>query len=501
MSKLQVNNKKKFNSRKLMELAVKVMNESVQEPRKNGKDGPAVGAVLWKPDGRVETAFRGELRHGDHAEYTLLERKNRGNKLDGSVLFTTLEPCAPGSRRHPKLGCAERIVLARIKEVWIGLEDPDPTVDRKGIKYLQDNNVSVHIFDRDLQKLILKKNQGFLEQARIRAEEKEKPKGIILSRFEDTEYRANLRDFSSKALNIYRKMAGIKFTVGSNDFNYKLFRQGILRKKKNIFVPTGFGILLFGDKPRDLFPQAGLQGTVHYENEQTEIKDFNEPIIMIPFSVTEWLKKILPLTINRSTIQRTQMTAFPDEVVREAVINAIVHRDYNITGAKCHLIITKDTVSVRSPGYPVSPITLEDLQFFRASSLSRNPELFYILSQMEMVEERGFGMETWKSLPEKYDLPLPKYTFESPYLTLTFYRSIKGIEHTVESSFFKKLNKDEKKGWLFLTSKMEIAKREYADHFGYNDRKVQRHLKRFIDLGLIVKVGAGPATKYKVIRK
>jgi ATP-dependent DNA helicase RecG len=142
--------KKKPDPRKLMEMAVDVMEKSVAEPRGDGKVSPLVGAVLWKADGTVETASRGELRDGDHAEYTLLERKNRDCKLDDAVLFSTLEPCAPGSRRHPKLGCAERIVLARIREVWIGVEDPDPTVDRKGIKYLQDNGVKVHLFDRDL---------------------------------------------------------------------------------------------------------------------------------------------------------------------------------------------------------------------------------------------------------------------------------------------------------------------------------------------------------------
>src|SRR5437588_12652434 len=131
-----------------MELAVKVMRQSVPEPRKDGKTSPRVGAVLLKPDGAIETACRGELRHGDHAEYTLLERKNRDCRLDGSVLFATLEPCAPDSRHPPKMGCAERIVLARIQEVWIGIEDPDPTVDRKGIKYLQEAGVTVHMFDR-----------------------------------------------------------------------------------------------------------------------------------------------------------------------------------------------------------------------------------------------------------------------------------------------------------------------------------------------------------------
>lgn len=100
-----------------MERAIEVMRQSVHEPRNDGKTIPKVGTVLRKADGTIETACRGELRYGDHAEFTLLERKNRGNKLDGSVLFATLEPCAPDSRHPPKMSCAERIVLARIKEV------------------------------------------------------------------------------------------------------------------------------------------------------------------------------------------------------------------------------------------------------------------------------------------------------------------------------------------------------------------------------------------------
>ena len=86
--------KKKFDSRKFMELAIEVMRQSVPEPRPDGKASPKVGAVLVKPDGTVETACRGELRHGDHAEFTILERKNRGNKLDGSNLFSpSPRPC------------------------------------------------------------------------------------------------------------------------------------------------------------------------------------------------------------------------------------------------------------------------------------------------------------------------------------------------------------------------------------------------------------------------
>ena len=84
--------KTKPDPRKMMEKAIAVMKKSINEPRTDKKASPLVGAVLVKPDGTIDTAFRGELRHGDHAEFTLLERKHRDERLDGSSLFATLEP-------------------------------------------------------------------------------------------------------------------------------------------------------------------------------------------------------------------------------------------------------------------------------------------------------------------------------------------------------------------------------------------------------------------------
>jgi pyrimidine deaminase RibD-like protein len=134
-----------------MKLAVEVMKNSLPE-RKKKDPSPYVGAVLVFPDGTIETAYRGEFREGDHAEYALLDKKNRTKDLSGCWLFATLEPCAPGARNAPKIPCSERIVNARIAEVWFGIEDPDPKVDHGGIKHMQDNGVKVHQFDKDLHK-------------------------------------------------------------------------------------------------------------------------------------------------------------------------------------------------------------------------------------------------------------------------------------------------------------------------------------------------------------
>jgi ATP-dependent DNA helicase RecG len=490
--------KDNFDPRKIMEKAVDVMGQSIAEGRQDKKKIPGVGAVLVKPDGTIETAFRGELRDGDHAEFTLLERKNRANPLDGAVLFVTLEPCAPGARNDQKLSCAERIVLARIKEVWVGIEDPDPTVDRKGIKYLQDNGVAVHMFDRDLQEVIRKQNKEFIEQAEERAAAEEETKAVILSPFESPVSAADLRDFSREALEQYRTTARIPELVGSEAFRRRLLRQGLLQRKGRKLVPAGYGLLLFGKSPRDVMPQAGLLGTIYYPNGKEETRSFDGPLVLVPSQVEKWLTAKLPNTIDRSRMQRRQSPDLPFEMLREGVVNALVHRDYDIKGGKCQLAVTSDTIVIKSPGRPIPPITLEQLQNFNAPMLSRNPMLHYIFALMELAEERGLGLQSIKTLASQRGLPVPKFTFEDPYIVLTVYRSKESVERTLAPEILASLSKTEKEGWQWISTKTTVSSREYASAMSVPNRTALRHLKNFTDLGLLQRIGSGPATKYKV---
>ncbi len=491
----------KFDSRKLMEQAIDVMRQSTHEPRLDGKACPLVGAVLWKPDGTTSTAYRGELRDGDHAEFTLIERKNRDQKLDGAILFATLEPCAPEARKAPKLGCAERIVAARIKQVWVGTEDPDPSVDRKGIKYLQDNGVQVRMFDRDLQQTIIEANKQFIEQAKERAvDARTAPKAVQLSTLENAQLQSALEDFSQEALQKYRAAAAIEAAIGSTDFNRRLLQHGLLKKVSDKLVPTGLGIVLFGKEPRAIIRQAGLLATIHYADGKDETKEFDGAMVLIPGLLELWLKDKLPNVIDRSSMERRSSDALPFELVREAVVNALVHRDYDVKGAKCHLIISADTITIKSPGGPVSPITLKQLQDFDAPMLSRNPELHYVFSRMGLAEERGLGLRTLKDVPRKYGLPLPTYRFNDPYLTLTLYRSPEGASLTLASEILNSLSADERKGWEVLSTGSSTTTALYAKSRGFDERKSLRHLKKFMALGLLRRVGSGRSTAYEVVR-
>jgi ATP-dependent DNA helicase RecG len=489
----------RLNPRKLMDQAIEEMRKSVVEPRADGKAVPAVGAVLWKPDGTVEAAYRGELRDGDHAEYTLLERKNRNSRLDGSVLFTTLEPCAPGSRRHPKLGCAERICIARIREIWIGIEDPDPTVDRKGIRYLQESGVAVHMFDRDLQEEIYKANRAFVKQAleRSAAHEKKRPKSIALSPLENAMASALLDDLSVDALESYRAANGLLDPVGTQGFNRRLLQLGLLKEEGGKVSPTGFGLVLFGREPRVAMPQAGLLGTIHYSDGTEELKDFDGPQSLAPEQALQWLRDKLPNPIDRTAARRRETNEAFFEILREGIVNALVHRDYAIAGAKCQLAITQDTAIVRSPGGPVEPITLEQMQSFTAPMLSRNPALHYVFARMEMAEERGLGLKSMKSRAEAAGLPLPRYSWDNPYLVLTLYRSPEGAMRALGPEVFEGLNADERESWRFILGQEFVTTALLMKELSLDERKAQRILRKLQDKGLLRRIGQGPATRYE----
>ena len=493
--------RKKQEPREFMELAIEVMRQSVPEPRADGKASPRVGAVLVKPDGTVETACRGELRHGDHAEFTLLERKNRGSRLDGSILFATLEPCAPGARRDPKVDCAERIRLARIKEVWVGIQDPDPKVARKGLQHLENSGIKIHMFDRDLQEVIEQENKEFLAQANDRAAvEQKKPVEIVLSPLENRLPAAVLKDFSDDALKVYRERASIVETTGSDEFHRRLLQQGLLKEERGHFVPTGFGFLLFGKEPRRAMPQAGLLASIQYPGGEQERREFDDPAVLIPDLLEKWLKDKLPNVFDRNKMQREDRPALPFEMVREAVVNALIHRDYGIRGGKCQVIVTEDTITVKSPGLPPVPITLEQLQSFTAPMLSRNPELHFVFARMGMAEEQGLGIGSLRNRAKQLGLPLPKYSWDAPYLVLKLYRSKAAAAKTLDQNILDSLNKTELKGWQWIAAQEKVTSNSYGEATGIPNRTALNHLKRFTELGLLRRFGTGPTTHYEVVR-
>lgn len=142
--------------RLIMQLAIDLAANCVSE---ENKVSPKVAAVVVRDGVILASAYRGELKAGEHAEYTLLERKLQGVDLEGATLYSTLEPCT--HRNHPKVSCTDRVIGRKLKRVVIGTLDPNQTIRGLGELRLQEAGIEITRFDPDLVRKLRDLNSEF----------------------------------------------------------------------------------------------------------------------------------------------------------------------------------------------------------------------------------------------------------------------------------------------------------------------------------------------------
>ena len=479
--------KKKLDPIDYMRISIEVMEKSIQEERKEGEVSPKVGAVLVRPDGSFETAYRGELRDGDHAEFTLLERKCISENLKDCIMYSTLEPCF--ERNSPKIGCCKRIAKARIKKVYVGTGDPFPSVNGKGIRYLVDHGIEVEQYPQELQKEIERLNADFIayaESRRVEAENKS-----VKDYKEETERAVHTMDMKSldeKLMARFLKAAN----VSSDEQEGFLRNMNLAELDNGVVRPTGLGLLLFGKKPQSVYPNAVIKTTLKRNGKAVEAKTIEGRIPAQLDEANKWYKDIIPSYINREEAERKRVYEYPLDVIRELICNAVVHRDYSLKGAPVYLEINDECIVIKSPGLPEPPVTLENIVSFSASSFSRNPVIMYVLDKLDYAEQRGLGFETVKDLPAK-DLPLPKVQYNAPYIEFVL-----PLTMAVAETIYGDLSEKEIKVLEYiritgLTSSLDIQK-----HFDMEQKPVSRIITKLKEKNYIASEGKARKTVYKV---
>ena len=117
-----------------------------------------------------------------------------------------------------------------------------------------------------------------------------------------------------------------------------------------------------------------------------------------------------------SGTRREALPEYPDAVLREAIVNALAHRDYGLEGATVDITVWDDRIEVRSPGALPGHITIDNM---RAEHYSRNPRIMRILKTVGLVEEYGEGVDRMYREMESRLMEPPAFEATANSVTLT----------------------------------------------------------------------------------
>lgn len=206
--------------------------------------------------------------------------------------------------------------------------------------------------------------------------------------------------------------------ISVKDFLVKTL--GIIKKIDNEIIPTNTGLLFFGKNPSEFIPQneiriARFKGTARLVFiDSQEIKG---PIYKMLEQVELFFKRNTRLANKIVEFKRVDIPEYPYEAVREAVINAIAHRDYTRVGAPIMISIFDDRVEISSPGGLLPGLNIKSLEGHHET---RNKKVCEIFHETKDMEKYGTGIGKMKRLMKEHGLNEPEFLEEGNSFVVKF---------------------------------------------------------------------------------
>ncbi len=184
----------------------------------------------------------------------------------------------------------------------------------------------------------------------------------------------------------------------------------IVTEHQGQLVPTVGGVLLFGATRERHFPDAWIQVGRFAGSDRSRILDHTElranPVQAIEDAIA-FVHKHLNHAADIGAVRRVERWTVPPVVIREAVINAVVHADFSQTGAPVRVSIFDDRIEVENPGLLPFGLTIDDLE--RGVSKLRNRVIGRVFHDLGLIERWGSGITRMRAACHEAGLPSPVF--------------------------------------------------------------------------------------------
>ena len=325
-----------------------------------------------------------------------------------------------------------------------------------------------------------------------------------------TDYKINDLSFTLLAATIKEK------TNKKFDENKDFFSLGLANTEKEL---TNAGLLLSDQNPLKQSKIVctrwkGLNKGI-IAGDAIDDKEYNGSIIALLENADSFIKNNSKMSWKVVGMERQELEEYPITARREAIVNALIHRDYQILGAEIHIDMFDDRLEITSPGGMFDGSLIQNLEIKNIPSMRRNIVIADIFSRLHYMDRRGSGLSR---ILESYNDSIQKPKFISDSLSFTVMFPNKGYYKTNEMDENKNIVSDSDLFFIQLYKSIQNTNirnstinqiRNIFEKMGYNnmfsrediknilnikDTRATNLISLLLDLELIVKA---EGTKYK----
>ena len=287
-----------------------------------------------------------------------------------------------------------------------------------------------------------------------------------------------------------------------------LIRLHIVARDGVIVRPTLAGLLMFGKYPQEFLPHLMITFVQYYgttEAEKTpqgarfvDSRRFEGPIPEMITQAETYVLGAMRKAVLIDGVFRREIPEYPQEALREALANAVAHRDYSpyVRGSYIRIQMFADRLEVQSPGGLFGNVTVENLE---EEHSTRNARLMRMMEDMHVVENRGSGIRAMLQAMLDANLEPPRFADRRSSFLVTF------RNHTMMNpeaiTWLKQfahipLNDRQRLALVYLRQHDQITNSDYQRLNRVNAMVAGQDLRGLVQTGLVVQHGASRWTSY-----
>ena len=324
---------------------------------------------------------------------------------------------------------------------------------------------------------------------------------------------ATLDDIDPEAIASYRRERQA-INPNASELNYDnqklLFSLNAIAKnpnQKGEYCLTFAGLILFGNAIalRRYFPMHRIDYILVEGKEWVSDPDKRYQSIEIREPLLLAIPKLITLVLNdipkafglaENEIHRRETPLIPRKVIREAIVNAVMHRNYR-ERSPIQIIRFSDRLEIRNPGYSLKPTD----EFDQPGSKTRNEQIAAVLHEINLAETKGSGGNVMLEKMREANLTLPLFVSNRDrddfHVTLFTHHLLDGNDLEWLTQFKNYgLSNDEAKALVVLRQMGMINNLIYRKSNDCDTLTASDHLRRLRDSGLLVQERKGSATYY-----